>query len=217
MTGSGAGSLPSPVERRSLPSVARTTAEERDESVAANRGGLSFVLVHGITWLVAGCLALVLAPTSAALVYLFQGLVAFPASLAVERLLGFRTLSSRDNSLVNLFVLIAVAQGLALPASIIVFNLDPLYVPIVFAATSSGHFLPYAWLYRTRAYILLGVVTGLGPFGLLLLLGAQPAFWLAGFLVGTALLASAAYLAWLTRASGRPMGGPDTGGCAPAG
>ncbi len=180
----------------------RTTAEERDESIAANRGGLSFLFVHGLTWILAGCLALVIAPKSAALIYLFQGLVAFPASLGVERALGFRTLSARDNSLVNLFVLIAVAQGLALPASIVAFNLDPLYVPVVFAATSGGHFLPYSWLYRTRAYITLGIVAALGPFALLVVLGPETTFWLAGLLVGTTLLATGAYLAWATRGPG---------------
>jgi hypothetical protein len=184
----------------------RTTAQERDESIAANRRGLSFPLVHGITWIVAGCLALPLAPASAALIYLFQGLIAFPASLGLERALGFRTLSARDNSLVNLFVLVAVAQGLALPASILVFNLDPLYVPVVFAATSSGHFLPYAWLYRTRAYIVLGVVAALGPFAVLAVTGPEATFWLTGFVVGIALLVTAAYLAWLTR----PSRGSDT-------
>ena len=188
----------------------RTTAQERDESIAANRGGLSFLLVHGITWTVAGCLALVLAPESAALIYLFQGLVAFPASMVLERALGLRTLSARDNSLVNLFVLIAVAQGLALPPSVLVFNLNPLYVPVVFAATSSGHFLPYAWLYRTRAYIVLGVVAALGPFALLVVIGSETTFWLSGFVVGAALLVTAAYLAWLTRASRRSGPGART-------
>ena len=81
-------------------------------------------------------------------------------------------------------MLIAVAQGLALPVSILVFNLNPLYVPVVFAATSSGHFLPYAWLYRTRAYIVLGVVAALGPFALLVVIGSETTFWLSGSLSG---------------------------------
>jgi Family of unknown function (DUF7010) len=174
--------------------VGRTTGQERDESIAANRGGVSFLLVHGATWIAAACLALLLPTKLAALIYLFQGLIAFPASLALERLLGFRTLSSRENSLVDLFVLIAVGQGLALPASIVAYSLDPLYVPVVFAATSGGHFLPYSWLYRTRAYLALALVVALGPFALLVALGPGTSFWLAGFLVGAALLGTAAYL-----------------------
>ena len=169
----------------------RTTDAERDESLLANRGGFSFLLVHGLTWIAAGALTFVLPVKAAALIYLFQGFVAFPASLLLERFLGYRTLSTKDNSLVSLFVLIAVAQGLALPASIVAYSLDPLYVPVVFAATNGGHFLPYSWLYRTRAYIVLAVVAAFGPFALLVCTGAEASFHTAGFLVGAALLATA--------------------------
>ena len=172
----------------------RTTDSERDESLIANRGGFSFLFVHGLTWLVAGALTFVLPVKTAALIYLFQGFVAFPASLILERLLGYRTLSTRDNSLVSLFVLIAVAQGLALPASIVVFSLDPRYLPVVFAATNGGHFLPYSWLHRTRAYVLLALAAAFGPFALLVVGGPDPAFHLSGFLVGAALLLTAWYV-----------------------
>ena len=137
---------------------ARPTDVERQESLIANRGGFSFLFVHGWTWIAAAALSFVLPTKVGALVYLFQGFVAFPASLVLERQLGYRTLSTKENSLVSLFVLIAVAQGLALPASIVVYNLDPLYLPVVFAATNGGHFLAYSWLHRTRAYVFLALV-----------------------------------------------------------
>jgi hypothetical protein len=176
----------------------RSTDLERDESRAANRGGFAFLAVHGLTWLIAAFLSYALDLETAALVYLFQGFVAFPASLVLERLLGLRTLSTSENSLVSLFVLIAVAQGLALPASIVVFNLDARYLPVVFAATNGGHFLPYSWLHRTRAYVVLAVVAALGPFALLVTIGPDATFHLAGFLVGAALLATAAFMWRLT-------------------
>ena len=179
---------------RSRPRDARTTDGERDESLAANRGGSSFLLVHGLTWTVAAVLSFGLSLEAAALVYLFQGFVAFPASLLLERALGYRTLSTKENSLVSLFVLIAVAQALALPASIVVFALDPRYLPVVFAATNGGHFLPYSWLYRTRAYAILAVVAALGPYALVVTVGPDAAFHLSGFLVGAALLLTGIYV-----------------------
>jgi hypothetical protein len=172
----------------------RSTDVERSESLLANRGGFSFLFVHGLTWVAAAILSFVLPVKLAALVYLFQGFVALPLSFGLERMLGYRTLSTRENSLVSLFVLIAVAQGLALPASIVVFTLDPLYVPVVFAATNGGHFLPYSWLYRTRAYVFLAVVAAFGPFLLLVVAGAESSFHLSGFLVGVALLITAGYV-----------------------
>jgi hypothetical protein len=178
---------------------ARPTDVERVEARTANGGGFSFLLVHGITWVGAGILSFVLPRDTAALVYLFQGLVAFPASLIVERALGYRTLSTNENSLVSLFVLVAVAQGLALPASIIVFNLDPRLVPVVFAATNGGHFLPYSWLHGTRAYIGLAIVAALGPFAVVVTAGADVAFHASGFIAGGALLATAVWVRLLAR------------------
>lgn len=176
----------------------RTIDDERDEARTANRGGVAFLLVHGITWTVAGILSFALTVEQAALVYLFQGLIAFPASLLLERLLGFRFIAARDNAIVSLFVLIAMTQGLALPASIVVLNLDPLYLPVVFAATNGGHFLPYMWLHRTRAYAVLAVACALGPFSVLVMTGAQTAFHATGFLVGGVMLAVAAFI-WTRR------------------
>ena len=178
--------------------LSRTIDDERDEARTANRGGVAFLLVHGITWLVAAILTFVLAVEQAALVVLFQGLVAFPASLMLERLLGFRFIAARDNAVVSLFVLIAMTQGLSLPGSIIVLNLDPIYLPVAFASTNGGHFLPYMWLHRTRAYAVLAIVCALGPFAVLLVGGATTAFHLTGFMVGGVMLATAAYI-WTHR------------------
>lgn len=118
-----------------------TFDEIRDEVRLSNRGGFAFLFVHGLTWLAAAGLSRVLPVEQAALVFLFQGVVAFPASLLLEQAMGYRRLSSA-NPLLPLVIQVAMVQGLALPASIIVFNLDPLLVPATFAATSGGHFLP---------------------------------------------------------------------------
>ena len=173
---------------------ARSTDVERDESLFANRGGFSFLFVHGWTWIAAAALTFVLPVKVAALVYLFQGFVAFPLSLLLERRLGYKTLSTKENSLVSLFVLIAVAQGFALPASIVVYNLNPLYLPVVFAATNGGHFLPYSWLHRTKAYVFLALVASFGPFAILVTGGAEASFHASGFLVGIAMVISAWYV-----------------------
>jgi len=182
------------VQRQGPTAGTRPTTIERLEARTANGGGFSFLLVHGITWVAAGLLTFVLARDTAALVYIFQGFVAFPASLVVERALGYRTLPTSENSLVSLFVLVAVAQGLALPASIIVYNLDPRLVPVVFAATNGGHFLPYSWLHGTKAYVGLAVVAALGPFAIVVAADAGVAFHASGFIVGAALLATAVWV-----------------------
>ena len=90
--------------------------------------------------------------------------------------------------------MIAVAQGFALPASIVVYNLNPLYLPVVFAATNGGHFLPYSWLHRTKAYVFLALVASFGPFAILAIGGPEASFHASGLLVGAAMLISAFYV-----------------------
>jgi hypothetical protein len=168
-----------------------TTTEERDEARTANRGGVAFLLAHGIAALVAGALTFVLPVESAALLFMFQGIVAFPASLLLERALGYRMVG-RENSLQPLFIQIASIQLLALPAVIVVYSLEPIYTPVAFAAVGGAHFLPYTWLQRTRIYAVLAVVVAVVPYLLLVLgVGAQTAYHATGFVIGSALLVAA--------------------------
>lgn len=60
--------------------------------------------------------------------------------------------------------------SVALPAVIVAFNLNPVTVLVVLAAIGGGHFLPYAWLHRTRLYAVLGVAIAIGAFVLQVLL-----------------------------------------------
>ncbi len=152
----------------------RTTDFERDEARTANRGGFSFLLVHGLTSLVAAVLTFALPVDTAALIFMFQGLVAFPLSLLLERALGYRMVS-RENTLQPLFIQVASIQLLALPAVIVAYSLNPLYTPVAFAAVGGAHFLPYTWLQRTPVYGVLAVVVAVSPY-LLLGLGAVGCF-----------------------------------------
>jgi len=165
----------------------RSTFDERDAARSANLGGYTFLVVHGVTFALAGLASFILELETAALVYLFQGLVAFPVSLALERAQGFRMLG-KENSLTPLFIQVASIQIVALPAVIYVFELDPRLVPAAFAAVAGAHFLPYVWLQRTRIYGALAVFLALVPWGLLLVLDRDDAFHVTGLVVGAALI-----------------------------
>jgi hypothetical protein len=87
----------------------------------------------------------------------------------------------------------SVVQVVALPAMIVVYSLNPAYVPAVFAAIGGAHFLPYAWLHRTRLYIVLGLAISFGSLLLTMVLGEKafpyvPLFWSACLWATTAVL-----------------------------
>ncbi len=133
----------------------------RTDATRSSGGGVAFLMAYGTTLLLAGLLTFWLPVRLAALVIMFQGGVALPAAFVLERLLGFPPMAP-DNPLRPLSVQLAMVQVVALPAVIITYQLDPTYVPAVFAAIGGGHFLPYAWVHRTRIYLVLAVTVSLG-------------------------------------------------------
>lgn len=140
-----------------------------DELSASSAGGAPFLIAYGLTFTLTGLLSFVLPLETAALVAMFQGGAALPLAFWLERRLGTRRMSP-DNPLNALSVQLAVSQTLGLPAIIIVFNLRPDLVPVILAGLGGVHFIPYAWLHRTRLYIGLGVAIALGAFALLVAL-----------------------------------------------
>ena len=87
--------------------------------------------------------------------------------------------------------LLAFSPAVAIPAVIIAYIKIPLYMPSVVAALLGGHFLPYAWLYQTDVYLVLGVVVAAAP-GLLMWILGERGFAMGPFLVGGALIVAAA-------------------------
>ena len=101
---------------------------------------------------------------------MFQGGVALPVAFWLERKIGWGRMAA-DNPLRALSVQLAVSQALALPALIVAFNLNPRSIPVILAGLGGVHFLPYAWLHRTRLYTALAVAISFGAFGVQLLVG----------------------------------------------
>lgn len=164
----------------------RTASEERDEVRLNGRGGSAFLLAFGITWTIAGISTLILPIGAATLVFLFQGVIGTPLAFALEKVLGYPP-DSKDNSLTPLGILVAMSQLPTFLAAIVVYGVQPIGVPIAMAAIVGGHFLPYAWIHKTRLYVVMGVVVAVVPFVLYSAL-EEASFYFVGFFVGGTLL-----------------------------
>jgi hypothetical protein len=138
---------------------------------ASSAGGAPFLIAYGATFLLAALLSTVLPRSTAALIAMFQGGIALPLAFWLERRMAAAPLAA-DNPLRTLSAQLAMAQALVIPALIIVYSLNPGAVPVVLAGIGGMHFLPYAWLHRTRIYLGLGIATAIGAFALQLILGA---------------------------------------------
>ena len=169
-----------------------TLSHAFNEVSASSAGGAPFLIAYGLTFIVSGILSYVLPAETAALIVLFQGGVALPLAFWLERRMGWGRMAS-DNPLRALSVQLAVSQALALPALIVAFDLNPRSIPVILAGLGGVHFLPYAWLHRTKLYTALAVAISFGAFALQLLLGPV-AFHVILFYVGVIYLLGAPFV-----------------------
>jgi len=171
----------------------------REDVRRSSLGGFPMLISAAGAWTLCAVLTFVLAPKIAALVFFFQGVILMPFGLwLLPRWLGLPALP-RDHVLTPLLIQCAAVQSLMLPAVIAVYSLKPQLVPMAFAAIMGGHFLPYWWIQRSKAYLWGAVASALGPWLLTMFAGSTRSYHLTGFLVGAVL----AMLAFTVRAQVR--------------
>lgn len=141
------------------------------EVSASSAGGAPFLIAYGAPFLVTATLSFFIPRPATALIAMFQGGVALPAAFWLEHKMGTGRMAT-DNPLRSLSVLMAMSQALGLPRLILVYSLDPRGIPLALAALGGVHFLPYAWLHRTRIYTAFAFSVAIGAFALQLGLGS---------------------------------------------
>ncbi len=141
------------------------------EVSASSAGGAPFLISYGATFLVTAILSFFIPQPTTALIAMFQGGVALPLAFWLERKMGSGRMAA-DNPLRSLSVLMAMSQALGLPLLILVYSLDPRGIPLALAALGGVHFLPYAWLHRTRIYAAFACAVAIGAFVIQLGLGS---------------------------------------------
>lgn len=142
-----------------------------DEVSASSAGGSPFLIAYGATFLITGILAFFLPRNITALIAMFQGGLALPVAFWLERRMGTRRMT-KENPLNALSAQMAMSQTFGIPALIVVYSLNPGAIPVVLAGLGGVHFIPYAWLHRTRLYLLLGGAVAVGAFVWQIVLGA---------------------------------------------
>ena len=141
------------------------------EVSASSAGGAPFLIAYGATFLLTAVLSVFLSKPTTALIAMFQGGVALPLAFWLERKMGTGRMLP-GNPLKSLSGLLAMSQALGLPLLILVYSLDPRGIPLALAALGGVHFLPYAWLHRTRIYTAFAFAVAVGAFALQLGLGS---------------------------------------------
>ena len=133
---------------------------ERDRLSRLTRKGIGMPLAGMLYWLAVAFLLRTF-PQKTALVFSFAltGMV-FPAGALLTRLAG-GDLFAKSATLTPLGLQLAAMQLFYWPVIIVVFNRAPEWTPFILAVLFGSHFLPYAWLYRSAAFMFLAVATTL--------------------------------------------------------
>ena len=155
----------------------------REEISSGSAGGAPFLIAFGLSLLLTGIGSFSLTDRAAAFVLLFQGNLALPLAFWLERRMGTGQMSP-DNPLKTLSIQLAMTQIVALPAVLIAYALAPWATAGAFAAIGGGHFLPYAWLQRSKTYLLLGIAVSGGSYALTMTLQQASFPWVLLYVAG---------------------------------
>jgi hypothetical protein len=145
--------------------VAVVLSAARRDLWARTGGGLAFILAGTLLWTGLGVVGVLAADVrSAALVYVWATGLVFPLALVIGRLLGHDVLT-RANPLAVLGAYLSGMQVLFFPVLLWAYLHEPSVVPWALGTLTAAHFLPFGWLYASRAYLVgagLGVAVAAG-------------------------------------------------------
>jgi hypothetical protein len=133
--------------------LAAAFSAARRDLWARTGGGLAFILAGTLLWTGLGIVGLTrVDPRSAALAYVWATGLVFPLALLLGRVLGHDVLT-RANPLGMLGASLSGLQALFFPVLLWAYLHQPPVVPWFLGALTGAHFLPFGWLYGSRAYV----------------------------------------------------------------
>ena len=144
-------------------SSAKSLDQLKEEIIASSKRGYPILVAGALFFLVLALMPTILPLRTVQLIWVLGLIVIFPAGILLGRLLGIEVIT-RSNSLGTLGGLIAGTQAFYLPVFIAVYQFRPDLLPLTIGVLGGAHFLPYAWLYNSRAYLFVALGTGLAAF-----------------------------------------------------
>ena len=147
-------------EKRLRPPQAATLAVLQDHVIDVAQRGYPILVTGSAFFIVLAAISNALPQRALGLVWIFGMMVIFPTGVMLGAVLRINVMT-RDNPLGTLGGLVAAVQAFFIPVFIVVYQFTPQYLPLTVGVLGGAHFLPYSWIYRSRAYIFVSIGTGL--------------------------------------------------------
>lgn len=153
----------------------KTLENLQKEIIFEAKKGFPLLLSGAIVFLIYTLLPLVFPIEVVHLIWIFGLGVIFPFGIFISKILGVNLLTT-DNPLGTLGGIVAAPQAFYIPVFIIVYMKIPEYLPFTIGLLAGSHFLPYIWIYKSKAYLFVTLGTCLS------------ALFIGGFLVDQAFI-----------------------------
>ena len=129
----------------------------RDKLILASKKGIGFPMA-GLLIITFAAIAVNLLPERQALITVFiaTGTI-FPIAMFISKLLKVNPFVKLP-PLSNLGAILAGVQLFYWPIFILIFNIAHAWVPFSMAILFGSHFIPYGWLYKSKAYYFIGIM-----------------------------------------------------------
>ena len=133
------------------------------EIIRSSRRGYPILLAGALFFASLAILPALVTLQTVRLLWVLGLVIIFPLGIMIGRLLGIEVIT-RHNPLGTLGGLIAGTQMFYLPVFMAVYQFKPELLPLTIGLLGGAHFLPYAWLYNSRAYMFTAFAMGAAAF-----------------------------------------------------
>ena len=122
------------------------------EIILESKMGYPILLSGAIVFLIYTVLHFIFPIKAVYLIWIFGLSVIFPVGILIGKIVGVNLLSNA-NPLGTLGGIVAAPQAFYIPVFIIVYMHIPEYIPFTVGLLAGSHFLPYMWIYKSKAYL----------------------------------------------------------------
>ena len=158
--------------------------EARSDLAKRTKRGMHFIAASVVLW--TGVLVVWLLPSenilTRNLLTFFCTAPLMPLAFLFSKLLRAE-FSAKDNSLNNLGILFSVNQMLYILIAMWAYAAAPASMVMILAIIFGAHLLPFAWLYQSRAYLVMSIIVPISMLAVGYNLPEEKVFILAGIMI----------------------------------
>lgn len=135
-----------------------TLKDLQKEVILETKKGFPILLSGAIIFLIFTCMSLFFPIEVVHLTWIFGLGAIFPIGILISSLFGIN-LFATGNPLGTLAGIISAPQAFYIPVFIIVYMNIPEYLPFTIGLLAGSHFLPFMWIYKSKAYLFVALGT----------------------------------------------------------